>query len=63
MKMNRHHPKHSCLALVSSTGEQGDCTRASLDFELAKLNSSPVYGRFESLRLRDARPIFLIISD
>jgi len=61
--MDSHHPKHSCLALVSSAGEQGDCTRASLDFALSKLNSSPDYGPFKNFRLRDARLIFLIISD
>lgn len=41
MKMDSHHPKHSCLALVNSTGEKADFTRASLDYELGKLLPSP----------------------
>ncbi len=41
MKMDSHHPKHSCLALVDSTGEPSSFIRTSLDFELAKLLPSP----------------------
>lgn len=41
MNVNGHHPHHSPLALVNSSGKPSDLIRVSLDFELAKLFPSP----------------------
>lgn len=40
MSVNGHHPHHSPLALVNSSGKASDLVRVSLDFELAKLYPS-----------------------